>query len=748
MKQIIQSYRTGRIQLMDVPPPVPGRGAILVRNRCSLVSAGTEKYMLEMARKSLFGKALARPDLVKQAVAKAKTDGILEACRIALARLDSPTPLGYSCSGTVLEVGAGVEEFRRGDRVACAGSGHACHAEIVRVPKNLAVRVPPGVDWESASFVALGAIALEALRLARVSLGETVVVLGLGLLGQIGVQLLRAAGCHVLALDVREERAQMARQHGAEAAVTDYSRLETLCRGMTQGRGCDAALIFAATPSNEPLEQAAALCRERGRVIAAGLVGLEVPRKAFYEKELEFAVSRAWGPGVYDPLYVEKGRDYPPAYARWTAGRNMEEFLAQVAGGAVRLEDLITHRFPLDRSAEAYEMILKGKEPFIGVLLTYPPETGAAEKIDLVFPPPEESLRIGRAGGLQSRETPASSVGAGLIGAGQFATQILIPAMKGVRGLRLCGVATATGSRGRHAAEKFGFEFCTTSYEAILNHPEVNLACILTRHGSHARLVQEALRAGKHVFVEKPLCLTEEELAEIIRTYDSETEGRVPKPVFMVGFNRRFAPLARWLKEQFHGPGRTLCVHYTVNAGVIPPQHWVYDPEEGGGRLLGEVGHFIDFIQYLTGSVPARVFAETLGLGREGGGDDLLISLKMADGALGSIAYLSTGDRRHPKERIEVFGGGAVGVIDNFKRARFTQGGRVRESKRWFRADRGHRAEMECLVKAILGGGPSPVPFWEYLYTTQATLAIQASLREGQPVEVRLPGPPPLPERS
>ena len=739
MKQIIQSYKNGDIQLMDVPPPALGRGSILVRNLCSLVSAGTEKYMLEMAQKSLLGKALARPDLVKQVVAKVKTDGVQEAYRIAMARLDSPTPLGYSCAGTVLEVGEGVEEFRRGDRVACAGSGYASHAEIVRVPRNLAVKIPAGVDLESASFVALGGIALEALRLARVSLGETVVVLGLGLLGQIAVQLLRAAGCHVLAMDVQPLKAEMARHHGAEAAVTEYSRLGTLCGERTADQGADAVIIFAATPSNEPLEQAAALCRERGRVVAAGLVGLEVPRKAFYEKELEFAVSRAWGPGVYDPLYTDKGRDYPRAYARWTAGRNMEEFLGQMATGAVRLDALITHRFPIDRSLEAYEMILRGGEPFIGVLLTYSAEPELSRKLALPLPPeerPKRSRSPERAGGVLP-----SALGVGLIGAGQFATHTLLPAMKGVKGLRLRGVAASTGSHARHTAEKFGFEFCTTAYEEILLHPEVGLAFILTRHGSHARLVNEALRAGKHVFVEKPLCLNEDELREIIQTYNSELEARNPKPVFMVGFNRRFAPLARWLKEQFRDPAQPLSVHYTINAGVVPPQHWVHDPEEGGGRVRGEVGHFIDLIQYLTGSVPMRVYAEALETGHHGVSDNIMMNLKMANGAIGAITYLTSGDRRYPKERVEVFGGGAVGVIENFKEARFIHRGRMQRAGGWFRVDRGHRGEMEALVKSVVENGPAPVRFEEYLYTTQATLAIGESLREGQPVEVTLPQP-------
>jgi predicted dehydrogenase/threonine dehydrogenase-like Zn-dependent dehydrogenase len=704
----------------------------------SLVSVGTEKYMLELAKKSLVGKALARPDLVRQVIAKAQAEGILEAWRQAMGRLDTPVPLGYSSAGVVMDVGPGVQGFAVGDRVACAGSGYAGHAEVVSVPVNLCVKIPEGVDFEAAAFVALGGIALEAVRMAQVSLGETVVVIGLGLLGQIAVQLLNAAGCHVLGVDINPQKAEMALQHGAEAVATDYSTLSAICRQRTGNQGADAVIILAATPSNEPLEQAAELCRERGRIVAAGLVGLEVPRKPFYDKELELVVSRAWGPGLYDPNYTEKGLDYPLAYARWTARRNMEEFLAQLAKGTVRVDHLITHRFPIDRALEAYELILEGKEAYIGVLLTYEGEPDLSRTVAVKREQTGQGSQRGQMSSVSSvssvpsvSSTPSGPLGVGLIGAGQFATGTLLPAMKGLRGIHFRGVATSTGLSARHVADKFGFEYCTTDYHEILNDPEIALVFILTRHGSHAHLVAEALRADKHVFVEKPLALNLEQLRGVVETFNVQRSN-----VLMVGFNRRFSPFTRWLKGRFAGAAEPLAVHCTVNAGPVPPDHWTHDPEQGGGRIIGEVCHFVDLIQYLTGSVPVRVYAETLESPGYQPSDNVVITLKMANGAIGSITYVAGGDKRYPRERVEVFGGGAVGVIENFKAATFIRGGRKKSIRNWLSVDRGHQGEVEALLSAIRTGGPAPVPFEEYVYTTLATFAIEKSLRTTQPVAV------------
>jgi predicted dehydrogenase/threonine dehydrogenase-like Zn-dependent dehydrogenase len=748
MKQLLQNYKTGRLQIQEVPASPAGSYRVVVRTFASLVSVGTEKSMLELARKSLLGKAMARPDLVRQVIAKAQAEGILEAWRQAMGRLDAPVPLGYSSAGVVIDVGPGVQGFAVGDRVACAGSGYAGHAEVVSVPVNLCVKIPEGVDFESAAFVALGGIALEAVRMARVSLGETVVVIGLGLLGQIAVQLLNAAGCHVIGMDIHPRKAEMALQHGAEAVATDYSVLSALCRQRTGHQGADAVIILAATPSNEPLERAAELCRERGRIVAAGLVGLQIPRKPFYDKELELVVSRAWGPGLYDPHYTEKGLDYPLAYARWTAKRNMEEFLAQLAKGAVRVDHLITHRFPFDRAPEAYELILEGKEPYIGVLLTYEREPDLSLTVVVKRNQRGQRGQESQRGQISSAPSVPSALsgplGVGLIGAGQFAAGTLLPILKGLKGLRFRGVATATGLSARHVADKFGFEYCTTDYHEILKDPEIALVFILTRHGVHAPLVAEALRAGKHVFVEKPLALNPEQLRELVRAYkgpegpDGPSVSSVPSgSLLMVGFNRRFSPFAKWLKDRFADIPEPLAVHCTVNAGPVPPDHWVHDPEQGGGRIIGEVCHFVDLIQYLTGSLPVRVYAETLTSRGYKPSDNVVITLKMANGAIGSITYVAGGDKRYPRERVEVFGGGAVGVIENFKAATFIRGGRKMRIRNWLSVDRGHRGEVEALLSAIRAGGPAPVAFEEYVYTTLATFAIEESLRKGTPVRIK-----------
>lgn len=771
MKQLLQSYRTGRLRLVDVPPDAPKQGHLTVRTMASLVSIGTEKYLLELARKSLLGKALERPDLVRQVIAKAQSEGILEAWRQAVSRLDIPVPVGYSSAGLVLDVGPGVEGFSVGQRVACAGSGYASHAEVVSVPALLCVKIPEpldrsaesqaegdrvpraasrGVTFENAAFVALGAVALQAVRMARVSLGETVVAIGLGLLGQIAVQLLNAAGCHVIGMDVDPQKADLARQHGADAVASDFQALLALCRLQTAHQGADAVLIFAATPSNEPLEQAAELCRERGRIVATGLIGLEVPRKPFYEKELELIISRAWGPGLYDSNYTEKGLDYPVAYARWTAKRNMEEFLAQLTKGKVSVDHLITHRFTFDRAAEAYNLILEGSEPHIGVVLTYPAEVQEAR--------PAATIWLKQSGRAASDREGLSKVddrkiGVGLIGAGQFAAGTMLPALRGLNRIRLRGVATTTGRNARHTAEKYGFDYCTTNTQEILNDTEIGLVFILTRHGSHAQLVAEALRADKHVFVEKPLALNVRQLRDVVRAYQLTTggwktlESQLSSPVaphlpstsgrqLMVGLNRRFSPFTTWLKERFAGIAEPLAVHCTVNAGPVPPEHWVHDPEQGGGRIIGEVCHFVDLIQYLTGSLPARVYAETLGSGGYKASDNVVVTLKMSNGSISSITYVSGGEKRYPRERVEVFGGSAVGVIENFKAATFTRRGRTQRTGNWLSVDRGHRGEIQVLVDVVRKGGAPPVSFEEYIYTSLATFGIEDSLRQGVPIIV------------
>ena len=726
MKQIIQSYKTGELMVMEVPPPALRSGCVLVRNVVSLVSVGTEKHILDMAKKSLIGKALARPDLVRQVIAKAKTEGVLEAYRQAMNRLDTPVPLGYSSAGVVIDVGEGVEGFAKGDRVACAGSGFASHAEIICVPQNFCVKIPNGVDFESASFVALGGIALQAVRLANVSLGSKVMVIGLGLLGQLTVQLLKAAGCHVFGVDTVPAKVKMALEHGAEdGAVIGKTDIKAALSKFAP-QGADAVIIMAATRSNEPLELAAEVARERAKIIAAGLVGLKIPREIFFEKELELVVSRAWGPGVFDPTYVEKNIDYPYAYVRWTAKRNLEEFLAQVAKGAVEVKHLITHRFPIERATDAYDLILKGKEPYIGVLITY----SEAEKT--LYTPEERRLRL-RSPQEKSASQKSKPIGIGIIGAGLFATTTFLPVLKRQKNIKLRGIATTTSHTGYYVGKKFGFEYCTTNYKELLNDPEIDLVMILTRHGSHAHFIVEALRAGKHVYVEKPLAVNEEQLRTIVEAYREIQEKE--ERILFVGFNRRFSPLTRWLKDRLQEVKEPLTVHCTINAGPVPPDHWVHDREQGGGRIIGEVCHFVDLIQYLTDSVPLRIYAETLESEIYKPSDNVVITLKMANGSIGSITYVSGGDKSFPRERIEVFGGGAVGVIENFKTVTFIYHGQKKRIRRWFGVDRGHQNELNVLFNAIMKG-EAPVNFEEYVYTTLATFAAERALFEKVPISV------------
>jgi len=739
MKQVLQSYRSGELALADVEPPTgAGRGQVLIATCASVVSMGTEKAMIEIARKSLLGKALARPDWRGQLIAKVRADGVLEAYRQSMSRLEAPMPMGYSSAGVVIDVGEMVTEFSVGDAVACAGTGYASHAELVNVPRNLCVAVPDGVSLETAAFVALGGIALEAVRMARVELGHRVAVVGLGLLGQLAVQLLTAAGCHVVGMDINPSRCQLAEELGCEVAVSSSEEMRALVAGRWP-LGCDAVVLLAATSSNEPIQLAADICRERGQVVAAGMVGLDVPRKPFYEKELCLTVSRAWGPGMYDPDFEERDVKYPQAYVRWTAQANMAEFLQQAAHGRVRLEPIITHRFAIEEALEAYSLILEGREPAMGVVLTYP--EGKVHRLNTRVSP--ESRRAATVGRSELPVARGKKVAIGLIGAGQFANGTLLPAIKGLPGLHYRGVATTSGLSGHHTKRKFGFEYCSTDYRQILEDPEVSLVLVLTRHGSHGRFVAESLRAGKHTFVEKPLALNAEQLKDVEEAYHgaglSSADGhdtRFEGPLLMVGFNRRFSPTAQWLRKRFSHVDEPLVVHCTVNAGVVPADSWVHDSMQGGGRIVGEVCHFVDLIQYLTDSAPVRVYAETVSAAGYLPSDNVTVTVKMANGALGSITYVAGGDKSYPRERVEVFGGGAVGLILNFQTASFTRDGHKERMRHWLSVDRGHRGEIEALVAAIRQNRPAPVAFEEYVVATLSTFAIEDSLRRGEPVLV------------
>ena len=695
--------------------------------------------MVELAKKSLLGKARARPDLVKKVIEKVKSDGIIETWRQVMGRLDTPMLLGYSSAGVVEDVGPGVEGIKVGDRVAASGSGYAGHVEVASVPANLCAPIPDGVTAEDAAFVAVGAIALEAVRMAEVVLGSRVVVIGLGLIGQIVVQLLRASGCHVLGADPDPAKSALAVKHGSELVVTGTGGavIEAGSRWASDG-GADAVIITASASSNEPLETAAACCRERGRVVATGMVGLEVPRQHFYDKELEFVVSRAWGPGLHDRGYSHRQADYPLPYPRWTARRNMAEFLAQVASGSVSVSHLVTHRYPLADAVSAYEMLLAGREQCIGVVLTYPQRSGSSHTADRTI----GYDQIVWSRDASKSETTRGELGISVIGAGLFANGTMLPAAKSLKGLTLRGIASSSGLSARNGGRKFGFDYHTTSVDSCLEDDHTDIVLILTRHDSHADLAIRALAAGKHVLVEKPMATEREQLSRLFEAYctainDAQNADRVP-PQLLVGFNRRFSPFTTWLGDNLRSIPTPYSMNMTVNAGLLAADSWIWDQNQGGGRIVGEVCHFIDLAQTLTRSMPTRVFADKVSA--QTTDDSVASTIHMANGSVAHIGYFASGDRSHLRERVEVFGGGAVGTISNFKSASFRVSGKLRRKRSLFRIDRGHRAEVDSLVRAVRTGSGPVVPIEQHIATTLASLALNDSLIQGSPQTVDIAG--------
>jgi predicted dehydrogenase len=727
MKQLLQNLRTGDTSVVEVPVPTPQTGQLLVQTAASLVSAGTERMLVEFAEKSLLGKARARPDLVSQVLDKARREGLLTTVEAAFNRLDQPMPLGYSSAGTIVALGPGVEGFQAGQRVACAGGGYAVHAEYAAVPLNLVARLPDNIDFESAAFTTLGAIAMHGFRLAETQLGERVAVIGLGLLGLLMVEIAAAAGCHVLGIDLDEKRVALAESMGFQAVLRDQA--VEAAQTFSRGRGCDAVLICADTPSADPVELAGEIARDRARVVATGAVGLKIPRKIYYEKELTFLNSRSYGPGRYDPAYEEGGQDYPIGYVRWTEGRNLEAFVDLLATGKVDVKPLISHRFPIDQAPQAYDLITgKQAQAFLGVLLTYSQETREAKvriESGKVESPAVSTIR--------EKTAPASTVALGALGAGNFASAVLFPALRKTRNVSLIGVASASGLSAQHAAQRFGFRYSASAEEQLLQDERINTIAVLTRHNLHSRQVIAGLQAGKHVFCEKPLALDQAELDEIAAVLQ-ETEGA--GPLLMVGFNRRFAPLAQRMQAFLAGVQEPLVVHYRVNAGYIPLSHWVHDPQQGGGRIIGEGCHFIDFLTYLVGQPPISVTASGLpdqGRYRE---DNLVMTFTFPDGSLGTVSYLANGDKAFPKERVEVFGAGSVAVLDDYRSLEMVRDGRRKVVRSRLRQDKGHSEEWRQFSQSILAGGPPPIPYEQLFGVMRATFAAVKALQTGERVAI------------
>lgn len=724
MRQLWQNVSNGRVAVVDIPAPRAGKGEILVRVKASVISAGTERMALEFAEKNLIAKAMARPDLVSEVLQKAKREGWAAALDRAWKKLDSEMALGYSNAGVVIDVGEGVCGFRVGDKVACAGGGFAMHSEIARVPSTLAAVVPVGpgtreIAFEEAAFCTVAAIALQGIRLAEVQLGEVVAIVGLGLIGQIAVQLACASGCTVVGMDPSDERCRLAEQMGCSTAVSGKEPMVQAAMQLSRGRGADTILIAAATPSNDPVALAAEIARDRAKVIAVGAVGLSLPRKPYYLKELDFRVSRSYGPGRYDFEYEEKGRDYPIGYVRWTEARNMAAIVSLLATGKLNFLPLITHRFPIDEAANGYELISgRRRESYLGVVIVYPEEPSLARRVDLRF----EQHRANRTG----------EIGVGVIGAGNFARSTLLPAMKTVEGISLGGICTSSGWSARSVGSRMGFRYCATDVAELLNDDTIDAIVICTRHALHARQVIAAMMAGKHVFCEKPLALSENELTAILEVCQCETG----KSLLMVGFNRRFAPLAKQLKSFVVDASEPCLMHYRINAGFIPPEHWTQNREEGGGRIVGEVCHFVDFLSFVCGQPVTSISAAVLPNAGRYCDDNLAATLTFADGSVGTLLYSANGDKSLPKERVEVFVQGRVAVLDDFRKLRTLGFGKQRNYKMHWRADKGYRAEWEEFRNAIRNGGPSPIALGQIVNTMLATFSIERAAKCGAPIAV------------
>jgi predicted dehydrogenase/threonine dehydrogenase-like Zn-dependent dehydrogenase len=708
MKQVSQQPRTGEVTVADVPAPELPDGYVLVRTRYSLISAGTERSKIELGRKSLIEKARARPDLVRKVVDRARVEGARSALAVARDRLDARTPVGYSSAGIVERVGRGVEGVSPRDRVACGGGGFANHAELVAVPQTLVARVPDTVDLADAAYATVGAIALHAVRQAGASVGEHVGVIGLGLVGQLAVRLLSASGCFPVGIDPDPQAVAVAGLGGARGFLRGEPTLEQAVAALT-GQGLDAVLVCAASSSSDPLDLAVSLARGRATIVIVGDVPVTTSRERMYRKELELKIARSYGPGRYDRSYEEHGRDYPIEYVRWTEQRNMQAFVDLIAAGRIAPSDLTTHRFPLDRAPEAYATLLDpaAETRAFGVLLEYGEEA------------PHRTAAQAR----PSRRA-SSSPRIGLIGAGAFARSVLLPALSST-GATLAAVATSGGLGAADVAARYGIERAV-GVDELLAADDLDAVVIATRHDSHAALTAQALRAGKAVFVEKPLALSVEELDEV-----SEALGHGGP--LMVGFNRRYAPFTARLRAALaQAPAPVLTVR--VNAGPLARDHWLNDLADGGGRLLGEGCHFVDLLAHLAGSRPVSAYAvAAAGDHPLEGSDSFVGTFAFANGALGSLVYTGAGDPRLPKERVEAFGGGVAGVIDDFRRLELLVGGKRSVEKA--RQDKGHKAELAAFVAAVAGQAPAPEPE-SYFVSTRATLALAESLRSGLPIPI------------
>jgi predicted dehydrogenase/threonine dehydrogenase-like Zn-dependent dehydrogenase len=722
MKQIAQNYKSGELTVLDVPAPVCRPGGVLVRSLFSLISTGTEMMKLTEAKMSMVGKARARPDQVRKVLDSVAQQGAVTTYKKVMNRLDSYTPLGYSLCGVVTEVGRGAEGFRVGQLVAAAGNEYALHAEYNWIPTNLCVPVPPGVSPEHAAFATVGAIAMQGVRRAEVQLGDTACVIGLGLVGQLVVRLLIAAGVRVVGLDMIEDRCRLAEKAGALAcAAPNPEGVEAVHQALaeiTDGRGADHVVLAAGGSSNGPVEVAARLARDRARVVDIGKTRLDLPWNAYYDKELDVRFSRSYGPGRYDDRYELDGIDYPAGYVRWTERRNLECFLDLIARQDIEVESLVSGIFPLDRATSVYSDLAAGSLAAVGVLLEYPAE--AADS-----PPPTASL-LASAGRATARGTAGQQLAIGFIGAGNYASSMLLPHLARLSTVHLAHVATTRSLSAVNAQRRFGFTTASTTAEAVLDDGSLDAIFIVTRHHTHADLVCRALETGKAVFVEKPLALTGDELQRIIDVVASTGNDRL-----MVGFNRRFAPMLVQLRLLFGQACASSVSRYLVNAGRLDDDSWYRNEELEGSRFAGEGGHFIDALSWWAGSLPHEVYAVP---GPEH--DDLQATIRFQNGSTGTITYATGGNARYPKETLDAAAGGRSARLDNFKQATVWAGRRRNATRSRGSQDKGQQQQIARFVEAVRTGASMPIPLDSLVATTRATLAVGESLSSGEPERV------------
>jgi predicted dehydrogenase/threonine dehydrogenase-like Zn-dependent dehydrogenase len=714
MKQLMQKLRDGSMEVLEAALPVMGSGMVMVQNHFSLISAGTEGGTVTAARKSLIGKAKERPEQVKQVIESLKQQGAVQTYRAVSKKLDSYSPLGYSSAGIALDVGPDVKGIAVGDKVACAGMGYAAHAEIVAVPGNLCVKLPADADLERAAYNTLGAIALQGVRQADLRLGETCVVIGLGLLGQLTCLMLKASGIKVFGLDISSKAVATALRHCVDSAyeIADPTIGDTVHHA-TRGINADAVIITAATHSTQPINLAGRLLRKRGTVVVVGDVPTGFEREPdYYRKELSLKMSCSYGPGRYDLTYEEKGLDYPAGYVRWTENRNMQAFQDLVHSEKINLDYMTTHRFPIDDAPAAYDLILSKTEDYLGIVIEY--DARKSHSRGPVMLRQDRSARMQGANGI------------GFIGAGSYAMSHLLPNLPRDGSVTLTGVMTSSGTSSRSVAEKYGFGFAAASHDEVINDKGTGSVFIATRHDTHAGYVQEALKAGKNVFVEKPLCRTPNELIGVINAWKEH------QPLLTIGFNRRFSPLATQAKAILdNGP---MSMVYRVNAGAIPQDSWIQDTDIGGGRIVGEVCHFVDFLTFMNGSIPKRVFACTMQdpLNLK---DTVSINLVFENGSIGSICYFANGPKSLPKEYIEIYKGGMAARLLDFKQLEIL-GGRKPIRKRLMSQDKGQKAMVEAVLSTIKNGGANPIPLPDSLACTMATFSVMESIRMGKAIDL------------